>query len=79
MEYLQGVSHAIPSVHRYYSNPTLLTVKELLEPFNYVWQLKGKGVRTVLLEGFNLWLKVPAETLKMVGNLVAVLHNASLM
>eukprot|EP01126_Amoeba_proteus_P043638 TRINITY_DN479_c0_g2_i6.p1 TRINITY_DN479_c0_g2~~TRINITY_DN479_c0_g2_i6.p1 ORF type:complete len:274 (+),score=32.50 TRINITY_DN479_c0_g2_i6:114-935(+) len=53
--------------------------KELLEPFTYVTGLKGKGVRTILLEAFNLWLNIPITQLQEISKLVSILHNASLM
>jgi len=64
-EYLTHVDHQAP--------------KELLESFEYVWNMKGKGIRTHLLVGFNLWLKVEESKLKQITEIVAMLHNASLM
>lgn len=64
-EYLTQVNHKIPS--------------ELLEPFDYVWEKKGKGIRSTLMSAFNLWLNIPAEKLVAVDHVISMLHNASLM
>jgi len=53
--------------------------KELLEPFRYVEQTGGKGVRAKLMEAFNEWLEVEKVKLKDIAELVSILHNASLM
>jgi hypothetical protein len=64
-EYLSSVNHAIPS--------------ELLEPFDYVWDKKGKGIRSTLMNAFNVWLQIPKEKLVEVDHVISMLHNASLM
>jgi len=64
-EYLSRVNHNIPV--------------ELLEPFDYVWQKKGKGIRTTLMSAFNVWLAIPKEQLTEVDHVITMLHNASLM
>lgn len=51
----------------------------ILEPFNYVMSHPGKDIRTKLIEAFNLWLNVPADELKIITNVVNMLHTASLM
>ncbi|KAM6494862.1 Isoprenoid synthase domain containing protein [Amanita muscaria] len=51
----------------------------LLEPFTYISSQKGKDIRRKLMEAFNTWLNVPAEQLKIIGDVVNMLHNASLM
>lgn len=53
--------------------------KELLEPFRYVEQTGGKGVRAKLMEAFNEWLQVDIPKLKEIAELISILHNASLM
>jgi geranylgeranyl diphosphate synthase type 3 len=51
----------------------------ILEPFTYITTNAGKEIRTLLIEAFNLWLAVPGEQLKVIENVVQMLHNASLM
>jgi len=64
-EYLSQVNHPVPV--------------ELLEPFDYVWEKKGKGIRSTLMTAFNLWLQIPKEKLVEVDHVISMLHNASLM
>lgn len=51
----------------------------ILEPFTYISSNPGKGIRTLLLEAFNMWLAVPGDQLKTIDRVVQMLHNASLM
>ncbi|KAG1830185.1 terpenoid synthase [Suillus variegatus] len=51
----------------------------ILEPFTYISSNPGKGIRTLLLEAFNMWLAVPSDQLKIIDRVVQMLHNASLM
>ncbi|KAG1878928.1 isoprenoid synthase domain-containing protein [Suillus subluteus] len=51
----------------------------ILEPFTYISSKPGKGVRTLLLEAFNIWLAVPCDQFKIIDRVVQMLHNASLM
>ncbi|CAE6445993.1 hypothetical protein BN14_11002 [Rhizoctonia solani AG-1 IB] len=51
----------------------------LLEPFTYLTSNPGKDMRSHLIEAFNLWLKVGERELAIVGKVVNMLHNASLM
>jgi len=39
----------------------------------------GKEIRSQLISAFNLWLNVPPEKLKIISNIVNMLHNASLL
>jgi geranylgeranyl pyrophosphate synthase len=64
-DYLSSVNHTIPI--------------ELLEPFDYVWDKKGKGIRSTLMSAFNVWLQIPKEKLVEVDHVISMLHNASLM
>jgi geranylgeranyl pyrophosphate synthase len=64
-DYLSSVNHGIPI--------------ELLEPFDYVWDKKGKGIRSTLMNAFNVWLQIPKEKLVEVDHVISMLHNASLM
>jgi geranylgeranyl diphosphate synthase type 3 len=51
----------------------------LLEPFKYTNSHPGKDIRRKLIDGFNIWLNVPAEKLRLITNIVNILHTASLM
>ena len=51
----------------------------LLEPFTYLLRKKGKDIRPKLLKAFNIWLKVPDEKVKLIGDIIQMLHNSSLL
>ena len=53
--------------------------RALLEPFLYVANNRGKGVRRMLIDAFNLWLHCPEADITKVKEIVAVLHNSSLL
>lgn len=53
--------------------------KLLLEPMLYLLQVPGKNVRKKLLSSFNIWTKVAPEKVLAIGELVQMLHNASLL
>ena len=39
----------------------------------------GKNVRSALLDAFNIWLQVPEKPLKLISEVIQMLHNASLL
>lgn len=51
----------------------------LLEPYAYVTANSGKEIRKKLIEAFNLWLNVPEDTVRVISNVISMLHSASLM
>ncbi|KAJ2747761.1 hypothetical protein GGI20_000231 [Coemansia sp. BCRC 34301] len=51
----------------------------LLAPFEYLSQVPGKEVRTVMITAFNSWLQLDAGVLARIANVVRKLHTASLM
>ena len=51
----------------------------LLQPYRYIMQIPGKEIRKKLAVGFNYWLHIPDEKLKIVEEVVQMLHNASLL
>lgn len=51
----------------------------LLEPYNYLMNVPGKNVRSVLIHAFNKWLRIPADKLAAIEEVVNMLHTASLM
>ncbi|KAL9655921.1 hypothetical protein ABK040_007542 [Willaertia magna] len=51
-----------------------------LDPYFYlVNTTNGKGIRSKLIDAFNIWLKVPKEQLEIIKNIIDKLHNASLL
>ncbi|KAF8341870.1 terpenoid synthase [Amanita rubescens] len=58
---------------------TAVNESAVLEPFKYVTSHPGKDIRRKLIEAFNLWLNVPADKLKIIADVVNMLHTASLM
>lgn len=53
--------------------------KELDRPFSYIQQIPGKKIRSRLSIAFNQWMNIPTEKLKLIGEIVQMLHNASLL
>ncbi|KAJ1726489.1 hypothetical protein LPJ61_005154 [Coemansia biformis] len=51
----------------------------LLAPFEYLSQVPGKEVRTVMINAFNSWLQLSDEQLQCISGVVRKLHTASLM
>ncbi|KAL7413424.1 GGDP synthase [Mrakia frigida] len=51
----------------------------LLEPFTYLLSNKGKEIRSLLIDAFNIWLDVPKEDLEVVRKVVEMLHTGSLL
>lgn len=51
----------------------------LLEPFSYISSHPGKDIRRKLIGAFNTWLNVPADKLRVIADVVNMLHTASLM
>lgn len=53
--------------------------KILLGPYEYLYGHPGKDMRAQLVGAFNMWLKVPAESLEVITKVVGMLHTASLL
>ncbi|XP_004931181.1 terpene synthase [Bombyx mori] len=53
--------------------------EKILMPYTYIQQVPGKQIRTKLASAFNYWLKISEEKLRLVGDIVQMLHNASLL
>ncbi|VDN11334.1 unnamed protein product [Dibothriocephalus latus] len=51
----------------------------ILEPFHYLLANNGKGLRKQLIKAFDFWMHIPAEKLEVVGEVIEMLHNASLV
>mmetsp|Transcript_10900 Transcript_10900/g.11972 ORF Transcript_10900/g.11972 Transcript_10900/m.11972 type:complete len:305 (+) Transcript_10900:30-944(+) len=66
------------------TNTPNITVKhevasELMEPYRYIEERSGKGMRAKLIDAFNWWLKVPEPVLSEIKGVIDLLHNASLL
>lgn len=53
--------------------------KVLLGPFDYMYGQPGKEIRSQLIAAFNVWLKVPEQSLAIITKVVGMLHTASLL
>ena len=53
--------------------------KKLLEPLAYLLQVPGKNIRKKLLHAFNFWMSVEDTKVHEIGEIVQMLHNASLL
>lgn len=53
--------------------------EKVLEPYNYIVATPGKDVRGKLIDCFQVWLKIPEETNKVIKEIIGELHNASLL
>ncbi|GAB7343032.1 hypothetical protein MBLNU457_g1121t1 [Dothideomycetes sp. NU457] len=51
----------------------------LIGPYEYMHGLPGKDFRAQLVAAFNVWLKVPEESLKIITEVVGMLHTSSLL
>ncbi|BFZ18010.1 hypothetical protein BsWGS_21049 [Bradybaena similaris] len=51
----------------------------LLAPYRYICQIPGKQIRTKLSSAFNYWLQIPEDKMKIVSEVIQMLHNASLI
>lgn len=66
-------------------NPTIeprwTTDKEkiLLGPYEYLSNQPGKNIRSQFISAFNLWLRVPYDSLEVIRRVVTMLHTASLL
>jgi len=53
--------------------------KILRGPYDYLLDIPGKNVRKQMINAFNVWLRVPKESLETINKVVAMLHTASLL
>jgi geranylgeranyl diphosphate synthase type 3 len=51
----------------------------LLEAFRYISHVPGKDIRGKLIDAFQRWFKIPNDKVTSIKDLVAELHNASLL
>jgi Polyprenyl synthetase len=50
-----------------------------MEPFSYITSTPGKDFRGGMTQAFNAWLHVPESKLQVIGHVISMLHNASLL
>ena len=69
------------NIARHVNGTTWSREKEMIVmgPYEYLLNSPGKDIRKQLIEAFNAWLKVPAESLAIITNVVGMLHTASLL
>lgn len=53
--------------------------RALMEPFSYITSNPGKDFRGGMMRAFNVWLNVPESKLQIIGRVISMLHNASLL
>lgn len=53
--------------------------KTLREPYDYLIQKPGKGVRIKLVKAFNYWLNIPQDKVDVICEVIQMLHNSSLL
>ena len=64
----------------YFSNTNSPSQENLLlEPYSHIVKLAGKNIRNKLMAGFNQWLCVPEEKIRIIEEIIQMLHNASLL
>ena len=51
----------------------------LLQPYLYISKIPGKNIRSTLIQAFNYWLNIPTNKLKLVENVIDMLHTSSLL
>lgn len=60
-------------------NKSEFTDELLTEPYRYLTQNPGKGVRIKLVNAFNHWLNISQDKMDLISDAVQTLHNASLL
>jgi geranylgeranyl diphosphate synthase type 3 len=53
--------------------------EKVLEPYHYIGQILGKNVRGVLIDCFQEWLPIADDKMEIIKDIIASLHNASLL
>jgi geranylgeranyl diphosphate synthase, type III len=56
-----------------------LDISHILEPFTYMSNLPGKGLRKVFINAFEEWIEISKDKCNIINDIIAMLHNASLM
>ena len=50
-----------------------------MESYNYLLNVPGKNIRSMLIDVFQLWLNIPQEKLDIIREIITSLHTSSLM
>lgn len=53
--------------------------KIITGPYDYLFAHPGKDIRSALIEAFNVFLRVPPDSLKVITKVVGMLHTSSLL
>ena len=53
--------------------------QKLLESYYYLLNVPGKSIRSILINIFQKWLRIPEEKLVIIRDIVNSLHTSSLM
>ncbi|KAK5106400.1 geranylgeranyl pyrophosphate synthetase [Lithohypha guttulata] len=53
--------------------------KIIMGPYDYLFSHPGKDIRSAMIEAFNVFLKVPPSSLKVITKVVGMLHTSSLL
>lgn len=48
-------------------------------PYCHVASLPSKGIREILIASMNKWFHLEAESLKIISDIIKLLHNSSLL
>ena len=59
--------------------PKILSDSVIQAPVEYIRSLPSKGVRRLLIESFDEWLRIPKQAKEIIITIVDLLHNSSLM
>lgn len=70
---------AVRFIRRFIVKFWVMLFQKLLQPFTYILQVPGKQIRAKLAQAFDYWLKIPGDKLVVVGDIVQMLHNSSLL
>eukprot|EP01091_Cochliopodium_minus_P010353 TRINITY_DN2716_c0_g1_i3.p1 TRINITY_DN2716_c0_g1~~TRINITY_DN2716_c0_g1_i3.p1 ORF type:complete len:246 (-),score=64.98 TRINITY_DN2716_c0_g1_i3:366-1103(-) len=61
------------------SKPEYGNENVLIEPYCYLLQVKGKQIRSKLIDAFDKWLKIPSQIKEEIKEIVQMLHTSSLL
>ena len=50
-----------------------------MESYNYLLNIPGKNIRSIMINIFQRWLQIPEEKLLIIREIVNSLHTSSLM
>lgn len=56
-----------------------LMEKVLTLPYRYLQSKPGKNIRAQIIANFNIWLQIPDRALKIITDVIEMLHTGSLL